>query len=62
MNAILKKFDGFKTYLCFGAVAILGALEGLQAAGHIDWEVPAWVLTVLASLGLIALRKGVKKS
>ena len=61
MGSLLKKFDGFKTYICFGTVAILGALEGLHAAGHIDWEVPAWALTVLASLGLIALRKGVKK-
>ena len=56
MKAILDWLKGKKTYIVFAALFIIG---GLQANGI---EIPQWVYSILAALGLGALRAGVKKA
>lgn len=56
MNAILDFINGKKTYF----IAFIVAVEaGLRYAGI---EIPAWVDTALAALGLTAMRAAIPKS
>lgn len=53
---MLTFLQGKKTYLIAAAAFIIG---GLQALGV---DIPAWIYTMLGSLGLGALRAGVAKA
>ncbi len=57
---MLDFLKGYKTYVIGAVVAIIGGIEALNAAGIIAWTIPATVITILAGLGLITLRSGIK--
>ena len=56
MKKIIKYLEGKKTYITAIVIGIVAA------AKQLGYEVPPGVLEILAALGLISLRAGVKKS
>lgn len=59
MSDLIKKLQGYKTYLTAVAVFVVG---GLQAAGKLDPETAQQLLAFLGGLGLITLRAAVAKA
>lgn len=51
--------NGYKTYLC---AALLALTTGAKVLGWIDEAQYQLIMTILAALGLAALRAGVTKS
>ena len=56
MKDVLEWLEGKKTYL----VALVAAV--LAAAQSLGYEVPLWVLTALASVGLYSVRSAISKA
>jgi hypothetical protein len=59
MNNLINSLKGYKTYLV-AAVAII--LTGLLGTGHITQDQYNLIMGILAPLGVMALRAGIKNS
>ena len=53
MGNIIEFLEGKKTYAVMVITAVLGAIDALQQADIISWQVPGWIFPILAGLGIL---------
>ena len=52
MDKIMKFLEGKKTYITMAVIAVLGGIGALNEAGVTNVQVPEYVFTLLALLGI----------
>ena len=52
MDKIMKFLEGKKTYLTMAVIAILGGIGALNEAGITNIQIPEFVFSILALIGI----------